>query len=211
MAPFLSGSQTKYISFQSKLRAESEEDLSVLCLVLLVNRCRIMEPPFLRLITHFVLSFSFHQSVMWSAGSSAWEPKALCSTCILSSLCFSHISSAIASLYSSCSFFLQRKTEIWNFLFCFASHSKATNPTTKKTNKKEPEQQQANHTPPVSRFKKYPGYLTFSHFGHDKYSEIPLPTLVWCVTSKFYHSPWYRCLGGVIALNYLLSADCCVM
>lgn len=137
MAPFLSGSQTKYISFQSKLRAESEEDLSVLCLVLLVNRCRIMEPPFLRLITHFVLSFSFHLSVMWSAGSSAWEPKALCSTCILSSLCFSHISSAIASLYSSYSFFLQRKTEIWNFLFCFASHSKATNPITKETNKQK--------------------------------------------------------------------------
>lgn len=159
MAPFLSGSQTKYISFQSKLRAESEEDLSVLCLVLLVNRCRIMESPFLRLITHFVLSFSFHLSVMWSAGSSAWEPKALCSTCILSSLCFSHISSAIASLYSSYSFFLQRKTEIWNFLFCFASHSKAKNKNqhihthTKKPNNFILERSMPNFTPNPSDLK----------------------------------------------------------
>jgi len=64
---------------------------------------------------------------------------------------------------------------------CFALHLTAKQQTQqprKQTNKKEPEQQQANHTPPVSRFKKYPGYLTFSHFGHDKYSEIPLPTLV---------------------------------
>lgn len=54
--------------------------------------------------------------------------------------------------------------------------------------------------------RKNPGYLPCIHVDHEKYSEILIPTLIWCATSKSC-SPWHSCLRGIIALNCLLSVE----
>lgn len=130
-------------------------------------------------------------------------------TYILSHLCFSNISCTIVSPYSSFSLLVQhmKETEIVNFLFFLTFHG---NSIFSQMWRHLPTKKKPNPTL-ASSFKKYLGYLPFSHLDHEKYSEIPIPTLIWHITSKSYCSPWHRCLGGVIALNCLLSAEYCVM
>lgn len=107
MAYFLSGSQTKQLSFQSKLRAEAEEDLSVLFLE--VNSCKRMGPPFPRLVFHCVL-FSFASQ---RYGQQALQPESQNSSFNLHPfLCLFQQGQLCYCISVLKLFFVQRKTEI---------------------------------------------------------------------------------------------------
>lgn len=192
--------QLNHVAFLSVWAGSRGWGGSISAVFLEVNSGRITGASFPRLVLTF-----FCQSVMWLAGFSARDPKPLL---FATSFCISVSVTSAVLLYLCTQAFLFL-CSIWkrlNFLFFLAFHGNLVFFQIWR----EPPHQKKKPTV-ASSFKKYLGYLPFSHLDHEKYSEIPIPTLIWHITSQSYCSPWHRCLGGVIALNCLLSAEDCIM